>query len=611
MTDATTNAQVQTDGTAQTLVDRARVWLHTDAAPRWILAAILLVGAYLRLSHLNWDMGTHIHPDERFLTMVTSAMELPQKLGQFFDSTQSPMSPYNRGFGFFVYGTLPLFIVRVVAEIAQKFNAVAKLWTAGPGIPLTMTGYDGVHLVGRAVSGLFDLGCVWLIYLIGRRLHSAKVALLAAALYAFAVLPLQQSHFYTVDTFGTFFAILTLYFAVRVVRGSGRAGEQGGGWLTYVALGASLGASLACRINLLPLAGIALLAAVVRAWDDWQALRAGLPGRTGAGAEWTLIGTIIQATLFRLLLMGLVTVAVFRVAQPYAFGGTSLWDFTFARRWLDNMRQASMGSKGDIDAPPGHQWASRTPFVFPFVNMVVWGMGVPLGLAAWAGFLLAAWQIVRGLTVRTNAWAVQAHLLPAAWIGGMFLWQGLQYVQSMRYYLPLYAPLALFAAWFLWWIIDAAQGWNLKLNRRLAARRFQLPVSSFKYVAYALLAVITIATMLWGWGFLAIYRRPLSRVTASRWIYENIPEGSVIANEHWDDGLPFSIDGKIAFKPSGWYFGLTDPNTGKREGQIENYGEDTPEKRVRLYGWLNDADCIAMSSNRLWARSRASRCVSR
>ena len=42
---------------------------------RWLLVLILLVGAYLRLSHLNWDQGTHIHPDERFLTMVESALQ--------------------------------------------------------------------------------------------------------------------------------------------------------------------------------------------------------------------------------------------------------------------------------------------------------------------------------------------------------------------------------------------------------------------------------------------------------------------------------------------------------------------------------------------------------
>src|SRR5690606_16969221 len=69
-------------------------------------------------------------------------------------------------------------------------------------------------------------------------------------------------------------------------------------------------------------------------------------------------------------------------------------------------------------------------------------------------------------------------------------------------------------------------------------------------LGYSLIALVTIGTILWGWGFLAIYRRPLTRITATRWIYANIPEGSVIANEHWDDPLPFSIDGKMSFKPS-------------------------------------------------------------
>ena len=142
------------------------------------------------------------------------------------------------------------------------------------------------------------------------------------------------------------------------------------------------------------------------------------------------LGTLIQATLFRLLLMGLVTIAVFRMAQPYAFGGTTLLDFSLAQKFRDNMTQISLLMSGAADSPPGHQWASRTPFVFPFVNMVVWGLGLPLGLTAWAGWALAALQVVLGLTRiprQRPTPAFRAHLLPVAWIGGMFLWQGLQY----------------------------------------------------------------------------------------------------------------------------------------------------------------------------------------
>ena len=36
------------------------------------LVLVLLTGAYLRTAGLDWDEGQHLHPDERFLTMVES-----------------------------------------------------------------------------------------------------------------------------------------------------------------------------------------------------------------------------------------------------------------------------------------------------------------------------------------------------------------------------------------------------------------------------------------------------------------------------------------------------------------------------------------------------------
>ena len=41
---------------------------------KWIvllcLLAVLAAGGYLRFSGINWDENFHLHPDERFLTMV-------------------------------------------------------------------------------------------------------------------------------------------------------------------------------------------------------------------------------------------------------------------------------------------------------------------------------------------------------------------------------------------------------------------------------------------------------------------------------------------------------------------------------------------------------------
>ncbi len=79
-----------------------------------LLVLILLLGAVFRLTGVNWDDLQHLHPDERFLTMVTSALtfpgeealgRLPQgctQWGGYFDTECSPLNPYNHDFGLFV-----------------------------------------------------------------------------------------------------------------------------------------------------------------------------------------------------------------------------------------------------------------------------------------------------------------------------------------------------------------------------------------------------------------------------------------------------------------------------------------------------------------------------
>ncbi|HUS84646.1 MAG TPA: hypothetical protein VMX56_05845, partial [Anaerolineales bacterium] len=109
-----------------------------------LLIAVLGLAAYLRFTGLNWDSYSHLHPDERFLTMVETSIQPPQSIGEYFNTETSPLNPHNVGHGFFVYGSFPIFLVRYLAE-----------WTG-------MSGYDEVHLLGRAVSGISDLVAILL-----------------------------------------------------------------------------------------------------------------------------------------------------------------------------------------------------------------------------------------------------------------------------------------------------------------------------------------------------------------------------------------------------------------------------------------------------------------
>ncbi len=444
-----------------------------------LLVAIIGFAAYLRFVGQNWDDFTHLHPDERFLTDVVSRLQPVSGIGEYFNTHESGLNPNNRGFGFYVYGTLPLFVVKaasgVVADLARD-----PAWA----------GYNGVHLVGRTVSALADLTSLFFIFLIGRRLYNRWVGLLAAALYAGAVLPVQLSHFWTMDAPSTLPVVIAFWFAVRVL-------DEGGAG-NYAGFGVALGAAVASRINVAPLAVVLALAALIRVLPTFDVRYPGLKRQ----AMWAREGG-------GLLLAAALSFIVFRVAQPYAFSGPGIFGILPNMDWWQQMQTVRSQVSGQVDFPPNYQWTSRVPYVFSWWNMVMWGMGLPLGLTAWGAWLWAGWRVVRA---RPN-WT--RHLLPVVWILLYYGWQGGGWVMSMRYYMPLYPFLILLAAWALVTLVRRA--WRGLEGRPAGRARARLALSG------GLLAVVAGFTLLWGFAFTRIYTRQLTRVQASHWFLQNVP----------------------------------------------------------------------------------------
>src|SRR5581483_2819457 len=104
--------------------------------------------------------------------------------------------------------------------------------------------------------------------------------------------------------------------------------------------------------------------------------------------------------------------------------------------------------------------------------------------------------------------------------------------------------------------------------------------------ARVVVVAVVLATIFQGLAFMSIYTRPVTRVTASPWIYDNIPSDATVAFEHWDDRLPLGLPGKNAnmYKPV----------------ELTLYDEETPDKRTQLISKLDQADYIILSSNRLY-----------
>ena len=538
---------------------------HRLALPVALVAVLLMAGG-LRLVGIKWDEGQLLNPDERFMTMVESSLKWPSGIGEYFDEAASPLNPRNVGFDFFAYGTVPTTLLKGIAvALGQPSNAT-------------------VNLMGRGLSALMDLGTIIFIFLIARGLYRDKrVGLLAALFYSLSALAIQYSHFFVVETFTTFFITGAIYWLVRV--------QKHGGLWNFVLTGVFFGLALASKLSIFT---FALIVAVVGGYRIYLALRSrGASGDASASRPSRARAAIsTEQVVVRLVLAAVAAVVMFRIAQPDAFGGSSILSFAPAERWLQDLDETRRNVSGEVDTPPNHQWANRTPLLFPWQNMVLWGMGLPLGLAAWAGWGIAGWRILR-----RREWV---HLVPVTWVAVLFLQQGTQWVKSMRYFLPIYPMLALLAAWVLVWAWDrarrgAATGtitlptWAARPFRRgSAAPGNTLTLNLTSRGAGVLLGAVLVGTLLWAAAFAGIYMRQNTRVEASRWIYDNVAPGSTIANEHWDDSLPVRLDGK-------------DPYPKIYQGvQLEWFNTDSPQKLQQILDRLDQADYLTISSNRVY-----------
>ena len=147
--------------------------------------------------------------------------------------------------------------------------------------------------------------------------------------------------------------------------------------------------------------------------------------------------------IFRnLVIAGLVSFLVFRITQPYAFSGPSIFGLKLNPNWVANLEELASQSAGNVDFPPALQWACR-PITFAWTNMVEWGLGYSPGLAG-VGQLSDGWP---GACSEGN-W--RQHGLIWFWTAIYFTLESLNFTRSMRYQLPVYPTLEIIAGWG-WW----------------------------------------------------------------------------------------------------------------------------------------------------------------
>jgi len=466
------------------------------SARRWRLwIALLLLAAAVRLPGADWDGGIAAHPDERFLLGVAASTPL------WGDPTRAAPN--------FPYGHLPVTLARLLILAAPEADPLyaARLFS----------GLIGVVLVAEAGA-------------LGHRLAGAQGGLISAVLLAVAPFLLQQARFYTVDPLGAALASLAVLMALR---------------RRWRGAGACCGLALACKLSLIwllvPLTY--LLITEARTTSTQYAslrLRPSTMLRAGSGQARNMQHAICF-TLYALL--------AFALASPWAI-------LRPVAAWRGPLIQAGMVA-GRFDVPYTRQYAGTWPFVYPLVQLALWGLGP---LATLVGLLGLVWGARRWRRLPRSRRALWL------WTVVFFTATAVLYVKYPRYLLPIYPAWTAWAAYALAGVTQHASRTTSHVSRIASHVLLLLP------------------TALLGLAQLSIYTQPYPWAAASRWLYANVLPGETVAVEQWDHPLPVPLpDGD-----PGRFATLTVPV----------FDAPSPAKEAALMTAAQQADVVVLASRR-------------
>jgi Dolichyl-phosphate-mannose-protein mannosyltransferase len=505
-------------------------------APDWsrgpvALVAVLLAALALRLFGIDWDAGQRLHPDELFIVdwVLGDRIHLawPPDLGALLDPATSPLNPrsVDPATGAFrddyAYGALPLLVTEAAAAVLGL--ATGADWHTP----------DRVYLVGRALSALLDTVTVLVVYLLGRRVASGRVALLAAAVVALAPVSIQLAHFFTTDSWLTCFVALTLLGAIRAA--------ESGRMRPFAFAGMGVGLAMATKGSAFSLAG---LVAVAVAYDAWQRRRLGGTGRA-----------LAVAAGWRAVVVGASALLAFALFEPYALARPDVYLTAL-------QRQAAIVS-GAFDVPFTRQYVGTTPVVYQIEQLVRWGFGPVAGLLALTGLALLAW----------HGWQTRAAapLLAVAWFAGYGVTIVVAETKFLRYLAPLTPVLAL------------AAGMALAAVRRWTGARYG------RRAGATVGAALLVGVALWPVAFVSIYAQEHPRLAASRWIYANIPAGSILGYEYWDLALPIALNAGLSPDAQGYATLALDLSVDRPPAEAAD----------AIYEHLVAVDYLVLASNRV------------
>ena len=326
---------------------------------------------------------------------------------------------------------------------------------------------------------------------------------------------------------------------------------------------------------------------------------------------WVCLSAGILAAASLLTVWGLMEFKVLRAQGPQwlklvGAGGLSVFLFCLFSPWslLDfpkfmESQNYEWGVVSIADACYVLQFKDTARYFYQLSNLIKVELWWPLGLAAVLGMLWVFGSFVRDLFRPKNqaallplpfstnkGWSFSlGDLLVLSWFIPYFGFIGSWNTKFIRYMAPLVPAFCIFASRLL---TDIAQRAS-----RLSFGRFVKP---------ALWTLVVGSSLFYSLAYMHVYTHPHPWFDASVWISKNIPQGSAIASDMFDDGLPQDLtpqqDSRLE-KPvySGNYRHVDVDVYSPMGGTLS---DDNDIKKNYYADTLQKADYISLATKKLW-----------
>ncbi len=510
------------------------------------LIAIIIISCFLRFYNLMRDYPYFFDPDERNMAGAIMQFRLPKNLSSISTCLKSQFFPYQLDAKrypldanlcslnphFFAYGQFPLYLAYLSNQVTKPvFNIYsAQIMDDREAFA---TNFPAAIFWLRFWSAFSSVASVYLVYLITRKLTGLKFGLLAALASSFSPGLIQAAHFGTTESLLSYFFLSSIYLSMKLLENPLKKSFRkylilNTKYLILLSLtiGLAFGSKFTGLFFFVP-PGLAIMMQLFiffkKKRKNW--LIGLLPACRQAGV-YLIIGLLLLAgSLF-----------FTAVSSPYNLVEK------------ESFKSAVFGYESDVatgryEAFYTRQFVNTVPIVFQAQKVFPYTLGWPVFILGSLGFLITVviFIIDLGKKFQFSIFNFQSKFkLKIFKFNKNFKTQISNYTKNTKRneflllfiitvsFLIYFIPNAfLFAKWtrfmtpiFAFFYIFA--GYLLyKFYQFLSSR----PLIKFLIFAFCFLSFLP------GVAFMSIYASEDSRLTASRWIYRNIPGNSYVLSE--------------------------------------------------------------------------------